>query len=537
MINWDWAEVLATEDVNKAWDEYLEVIETKLNKMCPLKDISTHNEKADWITIEHLEQIKLKDDLMLKARQTRNRDDWINAQKSRNMTKAMMKRAKSTYLVNALTENREDSKKLWRTLHKILPNNKSERHPINLIDHDGNQTDPKNAATLINDFFTTVAGKLDVHTDKWTDPGRRTESKFQVTNLDMKELKEELRKININKSSGIDHISSRVIKEAFLATPHVLLHIMKLSIAFSVFPDRWKSATIVPIEKKPNAPTPSELRPISLLPLPGKILERLVSNRMMRYLEKNELLSKGQDGFRKGRSTTKAVSTLTDEILTEAGKGNLTTAVFIDFSKAFDCVNHKILLNKLGNLGFLGSAVDWFGSYLTGRRQRTLANGVLSEYREIACGVPQGSILGPALFILFVNDMPETIQSAKISQYADDTVIYASGSNEIDIAVNLNLDLGRLTKWCRENKLHVNCNKTKYLTFGPQGKTSACIGVNLEIGGTRLKRVNTYKYLGITLDQNHTYGTHLATLARTVRHKVYLLRTVRPHLTVYAALT
>ena len=270
-----------------------------------------------------------------------------------------------------------------------------------------------------------------------------------------------------------------------------------------MFTDRWKSATIVPIEKKPNAPTPSEFRPISLLPLPGKILERLVSNRMMRYLEKNELLSKGQDGFRKGRSTTKAVSTLTDEILTEAGKGNLTTAVFIDFSKAFDCVNHKILLSKLGNLGFLGSAVEWFGSYLTGRRQRTLANGVLSEYREIACGVPQGSILGPALFILFVNDMPETIQISKISQYADDTVIYASGPNEMDIAVNLNLDLGRLTKWCRENKLHVNCNKTKYLTFGPQGKTSACTGVNLEIGGTRLKRVNTVRIGRLSLGRNN----------------------------------
>ena len=132
--------------------------------------------------------------------------------------------------------------------------------------------------------------------------------------------------------------------------------------------------------------------------------------------------------------------------------------------------------------------------------------------------------------------MPDSIQKAKISQYADDTVIYASGLNEMDIAVDLNLDLGRLTKWCRENKLHVNCKKNKYLTFGPQGKTSACVGANLEIGGSSLTRVKTYKYLGITLDQNLTYESHLACLARTVRHKVYLLRTVRPHLTVYAAL-
>ena len=180
--------------------------------------------------------------------------------------------------------------------------------------------------------------------------------------------------------------------------------------------------------------------------------------------------------------------------------------------------------------------MGWFRSYLTGRKQRTLANGKLSNFREIVCGVPQGSILGPALFILFVNDMPELVQKAKISQYADDTVIYASGHSETDIAVNLNLDLGRLTKWCRENKLHVNCNKTKYLTFGPRGKTSACVGSNLEMDGSKLNRVTTYKYLGITLDQNLTYDSHLAILARNVRHKVYLLRTVRPHLTIYAAL-
>ena len=119
--------------------------------------------------------------------------------------------------------------------------------------------------------------------------------------------------------------------------------------------------------------------------------------------------------------------------------------------------------------------MNWFNSYLTGRRQRTLANVTLSEYRNITCGVPQGSILGPALFILFVNDMPDSVQNSKISQYADDTVLYASGENEADIAVNLNFDLGRLTKWCRENKLHINSKKTKYLTFCPRGKTSACV--------------------------------------------------------------
>ena len=171
LITKDWNDILGSEDVNKAWGDYLRVIESDLSEMCPLKEISTHNEKADWITLDHLEQIKLKDDMMWKARLSRDKEDWIKAQKSRNLTKAMMKQAKSAFLVSALTDNREDSKKFWRTLHKVIPGKNSSKHPINLIDHKGVQSDPSDAATLINDFFTTVAGKLDIHTDKWVDPG------------------------------------------------------------------------------------------------------------------------------------------------------------------------------------------------------------------------------------------------------------------------------------------------------------------------------------------------------------------------------
>ena len=135
----------------------------------------------------------------------------------------------------------------------------------------------------------------------------------------MQEIKKEIKDINILKSSGFDHFSAKVLKDAFLAIPNVLLHIMNASIASSSFPISWKNATIIPIEKIPNAPTPSDFRPISLLPLPGKLLERLVSNRMMNYLEDNKLISEGQDGYRKNRSTIKAISGLTDDVLDQAG--------------------------------------------------------------------------------------------------------------------------------------------------------------------------------------------------------------------------
>ena len=483
-----------------------------------------------------LEQIKLKDDLLVKSRETGNLEDWIKAQKSKNLTKKMMKQAKSTFLTEALTTNQKDSEQFWRTLSKILPKKSSSAHPINLINENGSLEEPSNAAGLINDFFTNIATKLDKHKEPWEDKGLKTNARFNLELISMAEIKKEIRNINVLKSSGFDHISATVLKDSFLAIPNVLLHIMNASIANSAFPQAWKYATIVPIEKKPNAPTPSDFRPISLLPLPGKLLERLISNRMMGYLEENSLISESQDGYRKERSTVKAISTLTDDVLQTAGEGKVTAAVFIDFSKAFDCVNHGILLKKLTNLGFTEETIRWYKSYLSDRKQSTIANGILSDYQHVTCGVPQGSILGPPLFILFEDDMIEVIKHSRTSQYADDTVVYLSGNNELELSNKLNEDLSKLSKWWRQNKLTVNCKKTKYMVMGSRPRTSKCEDLNLKIEENKLERVNTYKYLGVTLDQGLSFDAHLIALNATVRHKVFLLRTVRPFLTTFAAL-
>ena len=532
----DWNEVLEQDNPELAWESLFSQLHTTLNETCPIRDIKINRVKEEWMGNELLEQIQLKDDLLVRSRETGVLEDWIIAQKSKNQTKKMMKQAKSTYLTNALNAHQKDSKQFWRTLNKILPKKGSSGNPIKLIKEDGTPENPSDAAGIINDFFTNIASKLDKHDDPWVDKGPKTEARFDLKLISMQEIKKVIKDINILKSSGFDHISAKVLKDAFLAIPNVLLHIMNASIASSSFPISWKNATIIPIEKKPNAPTPSDFRPISLLPLPGKLLERLVSNRMMNYLEDNKLISEGQDGYRKNRSTIKAISGLTDDVLDQAGEGKITAAVFIDFSKAFDCVNHNILLKKLANLGFSRSAVKWYQSYLTNRQQRTLANGILSKYQRVTCGVPQGSILGPPLFILFVDDMTEVVKFSRTSQYADDTVVYLSSTNWQDISCKLNQDLDNLSQWCKLNKLHVNCKKTKYMVMGSRHRTSLCGDLNLKIDNNKLDKVDTFKYLGVTLDPGLNYEAHLKSLNATVRHKLFLLRTVRPFLTNFAAL-
>ena len=273
------------------------------------------------------------------------------------------------------------------------------------------------------------------------------------------------------------------------------------------------------------------------LPLPSKIIERLVGAQTEHYLESNNLLTPHQSGFRKGKSTIGTVCELTDDIYKAMQQSLLTSAVFVDFRKAFDCVDHDILCMKLLNLGFAPGTLAWFRSYLSGRVQCTMANGVKSSLKGVRCGVPQGSILGPLLFITFVNDLPNHLAHTKFKLYADDTLIYSKGKSYEDTAVALNKDLLSLANWCNNHKMYINYTKTKLLSFGSQKMlASAKAMTRVQIEGNTIQQVETYKYLGVILDPKLTFDNHVRKCISTSSHKLSILRKVRPMLTRSAAL-
>ena len=201
-------------------------------------------------------------------------------------------------------------------------------------------------------------------------------------------------------------------------------------------------------------------------------------------------------------------------------------------AKAFDTVNHKILLSKLEALGISGMLLKLLRNYLTNRKQATLANGHTSDLVHIACGIPQGSTVGPLMYIIYMNDVSSSLKNCKYQLYADDTIIYISGDMELTTG-KLCADLNTFKNWCDKNKLTLNIKKNKYVTFGLKSQTRKITNHTVKIGNMRIERVHLYKYLGITLDMNLTYKKHMENCIRSASHKSYLLAKIRKYITTF----
>ena len=232
------------------------------------------------------------------------------------------------------------------------------------------------------------------------------------------------REIDTNKSSAIPNISCKVLKDTFIGQIHLLKQIFETGI----FPDEWKKANITPLQKDGNVHSVNNLRPVSLLPLPSKIVEKIIHDRMMHHLETNLYLDVKQGGFRKNNSTINTVSYFTNDIFNSMIQREYTLAAYIDMAKAFDTVNHSILLKKLEKLGFIGKLLELLRIFFGNRKQCTMANRIVSSEENITYGIPQGSTVGPLMHIIYVNDIITSIKDCKYYMYADDTVIYTSGT-------------------------------------------------------------------------------------------------------------
>ena len=350
---------------------------------------------------------------------------------------------------------------------------------------------------------------------------------FEFTPVNENDVIGIVRNLRNTKSVGLDNISVFVLKLCAHEITPSITYLMNLSLISGQFPKQWKIAKIIPIHKSGDKDTPSNFRPISLLPCVSKILERIVQRQIVSYLHKHNILSPAQSGFRAKHSTISTLIKVTDDWFHAIDRKEYTGAVFVDLKKAFDTVDWDILLEKLRNIGINGKALLWMESYLTGRVCRTLVNSELSAESSITCGVPQGSLLGPLFFIIYINDLVDCVKSCQVQLYADDTVLYFSHSSTKNIESALNSDLESVNKWMSKNKLTVNCKKTECMLIGNKHMLAKQNVLNVALNKSPLNQVRKFKYLGLICDEDLSWNHHIETLLQKVGKMVGFLGRLR----------
>ena len=315
------------------------------------------------------------------------------------------------------------------------------------------------------------------------------------------EILQVVRQFKNKRSKGVDDINMVTVKKLIHSLLVPLCHVFNLSLKNGIFPDSMKMAKVIPFYKSGNVQEFSNYRPVSLLPQFSKILEKLFYKRLLSFIEKHSILSNNQYGFRANHSTAYAITELVESITDAVDDNKYSVGVFIDLKKAFDTIDHKILLDKLEIYGIRGTVLRWIESYLCNRKQFVLYNDANSGKLLLKCGVPQGSILGPLLFILYINDICNISKLLMCILFADDTNLLYANRCPKKLQATLNSELTKLRLWFKINKLSRNIDKTNCIVFGSKCKHSIEIFIEAKL----ITQVYDTKFLGVFIDDNLTW--------------------------------
>ena len=441
------------KDINEAYSDFTEKVASVIEEIAPIKEVRVKSNSQDWFDAEINEEIERRDKLLAKFKKSRSHSDTENYKKSRNKVQRMIKDKKKNFVIGKLNDNIGKPKELWKSLKSLGLLSKESSSAMICLEKDGILSfDPKTNAEIFKDFYSNLANNLVKKLPTPPPPPNKygktaVNNYYKKLNLSGKNFSfapvapatilKLLKQLNPAKSAGIDNLTGKFLKEGAPVLASPITDLVNLSISLSSFPDDSKIAKLKPLYKKEAKTKPKNYRPISLLPLLSKIIERIIHNQTQEFLDKNNILYKYQSGFRKHHSTDTCLSYLTDKVKIGFEEGLLTGMVLIDLQKAFDAIDHSILLEKMSCLGFAGKTIAWYTSYLTNRSFIVNVCKEFSSPCKLSCRVPEGSISGPLLFLLYVNDMPQAVNS-ELLLYADDTCLIYMGKNIQKIEEQLN---------------------------------------------------------------------------------------------------
>lgn len=516
--NANWGQFYETTDPNiltcMLQNEYTKIF----NNSFPIKVQSRKRAKDKiWITSSMRKSIKHKSELYKKYLNhptTANKEKY---KKYRNLLTRMLREAEESYFRAKINDSKKNLKALWQIYGPIInPSKIKQSRNLSKLEYEGQTlTNDKDIANALNNYFVSVGPQLSRNL-KQGDCYKKFLPKMQQKCLflhptESKEIRTIIAQLKNNKSPGDDKISNKILKLCPEIFSKLLTHLINCIIKTGNYPDRLKVSRVVPIFKKGNPYEPSNYRPISLLSTINKIVEKVLYKRLYNFLEKHSMIYKYQFGFRHDYSTTLALIEITDQIRQEIENKNFTIGIYIDLTKAFDLVHHNILIDKLQTYGIRGLPCELLKSYLSNRKQYTVTKNVQSEIKQTECGVPQGSVLGPLLFLIYVNDIQNSVD-ANVRMFADDTNIFITDKNPINAKRKAEDCLKNIIDWLNSNKLLISESKTNFSVFVPHNiKIPNCLN-SLTINGKLIHRTSSCKYLGIVLDDKLSFRDHIELL-------------------------
>ena len=549
-IDWDTSNL---NNVHLYGNNFLNVFNQVLDIHAPItaikpskKDIK-RNAKP-WITNDILKLIRAKDKTYKKFIKEENavtkEQIYKTYKQQKNDVTKLTRKSKKMHYNEYFIKNNGNLKKLWVGINQILNKGNSTKNiPLSIeIDVDGNVhtiTNPTHIANAFNLHYTTVAEKI---LKKRRYNGNKSylsylkkpnSLSFMMMPTSPAEIEDIITKLDTNKKTGPNSLPQQILKSIKKSISTPLSNLFNMSFSEGQCPNFLKISSVIPIYKKDSKLIVTNYRPISLLSNINKILEKLMFNRLYSFLESNKCIYDLQFGFRQKHSTNHALLSMTQQIKDTIDAGNIAVGVFVDFQKAFDTVNHKILLKKLEHYGVRGLANNWFSSYLSNRQQHVTINGIDSETKPISHGVPQGSVLGPLLFLVYINDLNACIRFSTTRHFADDTnllyIIDCLKQRNRNPLRKLNIDLKSLNQWLLANKISLNAAKTELIYF--RNTRTSIPTTNLKLNGVKLQHTNQVKYVGITFDEHMTFKRHITLLNSKLKRANNLLALSRHYLT------
>ena len=493
----------------------IDIVQKTYEKNCPIKRkiLSLKRIRSPWITNSLRMAIDEKHRFL---KLTKSNPLLIEQFKIFcNDLKKMLLETKKKYYCDKFENISSDIKATWKVINSLIKPIKS-RNALKL-DIDGVLIDdPATLANTFNEHFTSVAPLLaskipNVDTDPTYYVNRNTNTfmYFPCTHDEIEKIIRDLK----NKKGSLGEIPVSILKKITDLVSPILSKLFNQSVSSSSFPEILKIAKIVPIYKSGSKTDKNNYRPIALLPTLSKVFEKLIHKRVTSFLTKFDLLYSDQYGFQSKKSTTDAILKFTDKCYDALNNKKSLISVYIDFSKAFDTVDHTILLKKLESYGFRGEILGWFQSYLSSRHQYVEMQGLKSSFKSNSCGVPQGSVLGPLLFLIYINDMNRSCQ-LNIINFADDSTAYLT-HDDLRAAIPLvNRELKSLDKWVCANKLSLNTSKTAYTIITNQ-RQSDIPGVIIR--NTEILACQKQKFLGIILDNKLNFKEHIDKISNKVK--------------------